>query len=71
VANTFVEVAIMTFNFNKAIALINELSRTALARLITMQNKYHKVVTINRHYQEHPAGGMFGQLVSRDETHRR
>lgn len=61
----------MTFNFNKATTLINELSRTALGWLITMKNKSNTVVPVDQHYQENPAGGMFGQLVSRDETHRR
>ncbi len=56
----------MVFNFNKATALINELSRTALGWLLTRKNKSRKVV----HSRENPAGGMFGQLVSRDDTHR-
>jgi hypothetical protein len=60
----------MTFNFNKAATLINELSRTALGRFFIKQNKSRKVVAVNQHYQENPAGGMFGQLVTRDATHR-
>jgi hypothetical protein len=60
----------MTFNFNKATDLINELSRSALAWLFTKQNKSRKVVTAGQQYQGNPAGGMFGQLVSRDTTHR-
>jgi hypothetical protein len=61
---------IMTFNFNYVTTPINQLSRAALGWLFTRQNKSHKAVTINRPYQANPAGGMFGQLVSRNETHR-
>jgi hypothetical protein len=60
----------MIFNFAKTTALINELNRSALAWLFTKQNKSRKVVTVGQHYQGNPAGAMFGQLVSRDTTHR-
>jgi len=55
----------MIFDFNKATSSINELSRTALVWLFTKQNKSGKV-----RYQGNPSGGMYGQLVSRDTTHR-
>ena len=60
----------MTFNFNKAANLINELSRTALGWFLIKQNKSRKVVAVDQHCQENPAGGMFGQLVTREEAHR-
>ncbi|MGO8756367.1 MAG: hypothetical protein ACLQHK_14220 [Gallionellaceae bacterium] len=62
----------MTFNFNKATALINELSRPAFGWLFTKQNKFRKVVNAGQHYQGNPAdGGIYGLLVSSDTTHGR
>lgn len=60
----------MTFNFNKAITLINKLSRTVLGWFLSGKNKSPRVVAVDQHCQENPAGGMFGQLVSIAETHR-
>ena len=59
----------MTFNSNKAAAVINKLSRTVFGWRFSRQNKSYSVVAVDQHYQENPAGGMYGQLVSRDRTY--
>ena len=53
--------------FNKATAIIKKLSRSALVWLFARQNKFRQAVAVT---PRNPAGGMFGQLVSRDTTHR-
>jgi len=60
----------MILNFDEVTTIITELKRMVFCWLITMQNKSRKEVTVNRHYQENPAGGMFGLLVSSDDTRR-
>ncbi len=60
----------MILNLNEVTTLIAKLKRKALGWLIAMQNKSRKEVTVNRRYQENPAGGMFGLLVSSDDTRR-
>lgn len=60
----------MIFNFTKVTVIINVLSRPAFGWLFTKQNEFRKVVNVDQHYQRNPAGGMFGQLVSTDTTHR-
>ena len=61
----------MSFNFTKVTALVNELGRPTLGRLFSKQNKSRKVVAIDRQYQGSPEVGMYGLLVSKDDTHRR
>jgi len=53
--------------FNKSTAIIKKLSRSVFDRLFTEKNTSRKAVAAD---QGNPAGGMFGQLVSRDTTHR-
>ena len=54
----------MAFNLAKVGAIINKLGSSPLGWFFTRQNKSRKEV----HYRGNPSGGMFGQLVSRDET---
>lgn len=62
----------MIFNFTKVTTIINVLSRAAFGWLFTKQNEFRKVVTAGQHYQGNPAaGGIYGLLVSSDNTHGR
>jgi len=56
--------------FNKVTAIIKKLSRSAFGWVFNRQNKFRQRVNAGRHHQENPSGGMYGQLVSRDTTHR-
>ncbi len=58
-------------NFNKVAALVNELGRPTLGRLFAKQNKSSNVVVIDRQYQGSQKVGMYGLLVSTDDTHKR
>lgn len=60
----------MIFNFTQVTPLIIKLSRRALACLFISRHKVRKGVTADQHYQGNPAGGMFGQLVSKEVTRR-
>lgn len=54
--------------FNKATAIIKKLSHSAFGWFFTVKNTSRKAVAVD---QGNPAGGMFGQLVSKDTTHRK
>jgi len=53
--------------FNKIAAFVKKLGRLALACIFAVKNTFHRALSVD---QGNPAGGMFGELVSRDTTHR-
>lgn len=61
----------MSFNFSKVTAIVNELGRPTFGRLFTKQNKAGNVVASDRKFQGSRDAGMYGLLVSTDDTHRR
>jgi hypothetical protein len=68
---TFYGGVIMSFNFSKVTAIVCEIGRPTLGRLFTKQNKASNVVASDRKYQGSHDVGMYGLLVSTDDTHRR